>query len=43
MNFFQTKLYHFLLPDHYAGHEDGDIESAETHNMSPHSSEKDTK
>ena len=42
INYFQTKEYPFLLPGHYAGHEDGDIESAQTHSMSPHSSEKDT-
>ena len=42
INYFRTKEYPFLLPGHYAGHEDGDIESVETHSMSPHSSEKDT-
>jgi len=31
-----------LLPGHYTGHEDGDIQSTETGSMSPHSSEKDT-
>ena len=40
LNFFQTKLYPFLLPDHYVGHEDGDTEIAETHDVSPYSSEK---
>ena len=42
INYFRTKEYHFLLPGHYAGHEDGDIESTQTQSMSPHSSEKDT-
>ena len=31
-----------MLPGHYAGHEDGDTEIAETQSMPPHSSEKDT-
>ena len=42
INYFRTKEYPFLLPGHYTGHEDGDIESAKTHSMSPHSSGKDT-
>ena len=42
INYFRTKEYRFLLPGHYAGHEDGDIESTQTQSMSPHSSEKDT-
>ena len=42
INYFQTKRTSFLLPGHYTGHEDGDIQSAETGSMSPHSSEKDT-
>ena len=39
---FRQKEHHFLLPGHYTGHEDGDIHSAETGSMTPHSSEKDT-
>ena len=39
---FGQKEHPFLLPGHYTGHEDGDIQSAETGSMSPHSSEKDT-
>ena len=39
---FGQKEHPFLLPGHYTGHEDGDIQSAEIGSMSPHSSEKDT-
>ena len=47
--FSRTKLYPFLLPDHYAAHEDGDIEKtlseinieiAERDSVSPHPSKK---
>ena len=40
INYFRRKEYPFLLPGHYTGHEDGDIHSAETGSMTPHSSEK---